>query len=86
MDLTFTPEGEESEEGEFVEVNEVYLADGQCWVLEADALLPGSDYSGVIAMQYRDGGLYYMTGEERRWVSAEAPEPGKAARKLKTVN
>lgn len=87
MDLTFTPEGEElEEEGEFVEVNELYLADGQCWVIEADALMPDSEYGGVIAVQFRDGGLYFMTGEDRRWVNAEAPEPGKPARKFKTVN
>lgn len=90
-DVTFTPDPElagdvDADDGEFVEVNEVYLADGQCWVSDPDALDPASGVPGVIAIQFRDGGLYYMDGETRRWHNAEAAEPGKPARKLKTVN
>lgn len=84
MPVEFTPDPELSDEEELVELNEVYLADGQCWVLDPDAMHPEGET--VIAMQFRDGGLYVMGAETRRWVSAEAPEPGKAARKLKTVN
>ena len=90
MPVEFTPdpelEDEVGEDEELEPVNEVYLADGQAWVIDPDALMPGSEYGGVIAIQFRDGGLYYMTAEDRRWTNAEAQEPGKPARKFKTVN
>ena len=87
MDLTFTPEGEEPEEGEeFGSEAEIYLGDGQCWIADPEYLAHDSGVEGVIAVQFRDGGLWYLDGETRRWLNVEASESGKPARKLRPVN
>ena len=85
MDVTFTPEGEEPEEEVGAEA-EIYLADGQCWIADPEYLAHDSGVGGVIAIQFRDGGLWYLDGETRKWLNVEASEQGKPARKLRPVN
>lgn len=77
-DLADEDDGEEIE-GE----RALYLHDGECWVGDPDYLAHDSGVQGVIAVQFRDGALWFLDGESRKWLNAEAD--GKPARKLRPV-
>jgi hypothetical protein len=72
----------EVEQEEFIPAD-FTLGDGECWISTPDALDPDMECgAGVIAVQYRDGGLYYMTAEARKWVNAETPAKKSAVRSI----
>lgn len=78
------PEETEGEE-EFEAESGVYLDDGTCWVRDPDYLAHDSDVQGVIAMQFRDGALWFLDGVSRKWCNAEAQEQKTKPTKLRTV-
>lgn len=82
--MTDEPDDELGEIGVELESQELHLADGECWVIDPECLDPSTESEGVIAVQYRDGGLYYMTALARKWVNAEAPSKGKRS-DLRTI-
>jgi len=50
----------------------VQLGDGECWISDPDALDPAAECgAGVIAVQFREGALWYMTAQDHKWVNAE---------------
>lgn len=53
----------------------VFLHDDSCWIYDPEALMPDSGVEGVLAVQYRAGGLYYLDGETRKWLNVEADKP-----------
>lgn len=59
----------------------ITLMEDQAYVQDPDALDPEAEIgSGVIAVQYRAGTLWYMTSRDRKWVNVEAtPKHGKVA-------
>ena len=67
------------------------VGDGDCMVFDADLLDPENedgepDANGlrpVLAVQFRDGALWWLSGRDRKWHNAEA-EQGKRI-KLKGV-
>lgn len=75
--MTDEPDDELGEVGVELESQELHLADGECWVIDPECLDPAIESEGVIAVQYRESGLYYMTAQARKWVSAEVPPKGK---------
>ena len=81
-----TDEIPETDETEVEAVEPLYLSDGECWIGDPDYLAHDSEVQGVIAVQFRDGALWFLDGESRKWLNAEAPEAGKSPRKLKSVN
>lgn len=82
--MTDEPDEELGEIGVELESQELHLADGECWVIDPECLDPATESEGVIAVQYRDGGLYYMTGQTHKWVNAEAQARGKRS-DLRTI-
>jgi hypothetical protein len=50
----------------------LYLHDGECWVADPEYLAHDSGVQGVIAIQFRDGGLWYLDGETSKWLNVEA--------------
>lgn len=75
------PDDEELGQVEFVDPC-VCLGDGECWVSDPDALDPSAECgAGVIAVQFREGALWYMTAQDHKWVNAEH----KATRKLAAI-
>lgn len=62
----------------------VYLPEDTCWVADPDFLPPDSGVTGVLAMQYRGGELWYLDGETRKWLNVEGD--AKPKRALKPVN
>ena len=71
------PDDELGEIAVELESQELHLADGECWIIDPECLDPGTESEGVIAVQYREGGLYYMTGRLRKWTNAEAQAKAK---------
>jgi len=57
----------------------LYLHDGECWVSDPEYLAHDSGVQGVIAIQFRDGALWYLDGETRKWMNAEADTTTKRA-------
>lgn len=74
------------EEYEVEAVEPVYLHDGECWVADPDLLAHDSGAQGVISLQFRDGALWYLDGESRKWLNAEAQDTARPDRKLRPVN
>lgn len=75
-----TDEPDDDELGEIaveLESQELHLADGECWIIDPECLDPDTESEGVIAVQYREGGLYYMTGQAHKWMNAETQTKGK---------
>ena len=64
------------------------VSDGDCMVFDADLLDPENedgepDANGlrpVLAVQFRDGGLWWLSSRDRKWHSAEAVDPAKRAK------
>ena len=52
----------------------MYLDEGTCWVADPDYLARDSGVGGVIALQYKDGALWFLDGETRKWLNAEASD------------
>lgn len=75
----------DDEEEEFVPPREVTLHDGECWVADPDYLERASGIQGVIAIQFRDGALWYLDGETRKWLNVEC-EDSKPRPRLRPVN
>lgn len=60
----------------------LYLHDGECWVSDPEYIAHDSGVQGVIAIQFRDGALWYLDGETRKWLNAESdtkPSRGSAS-------
>lgn len=77
---------ETDNESEVESVEPLYLHDGECWIFDPDVLAHDSGVQGVIAVQFRDGALWFLDGETRRWLNAEAPDAAKPKAKLRPVN
>lgn len=77
---------DETEEVELVDMADIMLSDGMCWVADPDLLAHDSGADGVLAVQYMEGGLFYFDGATRKWLNVEASDPGKPVRKLRPVN
>lgn len=71
------PEDEDIE-AEYYPAESIILHDDSCWVSDPDALAHDSEASGVIAVLYRGGGLWFLDGETRQWYSAEKDGAKKA--------
>lgn len=76
-------------EVELEESRPFLLSDGDCMVFDADFLDPAGEAEGVLAVQFRDGALWYLFGhyEGTRYVQdwvVVAPE--RKAGKLRPVN
>ena len=78
-----TDEAEEEEVGGELPL---YLHDGECWIADPEYLAHDSGVQGVIAVQFRDGALWYLDGESRKWLNAEATDAGRPKTKLRPVN
>lgn len=50
---------------------ELTLGDGECWIFDPDFLHHDAEFEGVLAVQFKDGGLYYLDGMSRKWVNVE---------------
>ena len=73
----------ENEEGGELDVeltlpDPVTLMDDTAWIPDPDALHPGAQAEGVLALLYRGGCLFYFDGETRQWVNVEDKGPRKA--------
>lgn len=79
--MTDEPEGEEVES-----VEPLYLSDGECWISDPEFLAHDAGVQGVIAVQFRDGALWYLDGESRKWLNAEAQDSARPKTKLRPVN
>lgn len=77
---------DDTEEPEVESVEPLYLQDGECWVGDPDFLAHDSGVDGVIAVQFKDGALWFLDGESRKWLNAEAPEASKPKTRLRPVN
>ena len=77
LEVEFEPE-------EFAPPLDITLTDGTCWVSDPDLLHHEESAEGVLAVQYRDGQLFYLDGLTRKWVSAEGDSKTKRAG-LRTV-
>lgn len=75
-----------ADDEEVESVEPLYLSDGECWISDPEFLAHDSGVQGVIAVQFRDGALWFLDGETRRWMNAEAPEAGRPERRLRPVN
>lgn len=86
-----TEESEIEDDGEAVftmdEPTELTLHDGECWVYDPDLLDPATEYEGVLAVQFRDGALWWLSGETRKWVNVEdaGKVTGKPPTKIRSV-
>lgn len=74
------------EEYEVEAAEPVYLHDGECWVGDPEFLAHDSGVDGVIAVPFRDGALWYLDGETRKWLNVEAQDTARPDRKLRPVN
>lgn len=72
------------EEDEADEPRPFLLSDGDCAVFDADLLDPVNECDGVIAVQFKDGALWWLSGRDRKWHNAESE--GRSERKLRPVN
>ena len=64
----------------------LYLQDGECWVCDPEYLAHDSGVQGVIAIQFRDGALWYLDGETRKWMNAEADtKPARGSASLSRI-
>src|SRR5690606_1428588 len=82
-EAAMTDEADETEEVDSVEP--LYLSDGECWISDPEFLAHDAGVQGVIAVQFRDGALWYLDGESRKWMNAEA-DSGRPKTKLRPVN
>jgi len=84
--MTIDTEAAEDESGEPVFTmegsTELTLHDGECWIFDPDFLDPATEYEGVLAVQFRDGALWWLDGLSRKWINVE---DGKAAGKKPTI-
>ena len=73
--MTIDTEAAEDESGEPVFTmegsTELTLHDGECWIFDPDFLHHDAEFEGVLALQFKDGGLYYLDGMSRKWVNVE---------------
>lgn len=79
-----TEQDDEELEAEYYAAEPIVLIEDSCWVSDPDSLAHDSEASGVIAVLYRGGGLWFLDGESRQWLSAEK-DGAKKARPLRTV-
>lgn len=75
---------EEEDESLLEAMDPIYLQEETCWVADADLLVHDSGAEGVLAVQYKGGQLWYLDGESRKWLNAEADS--KPQRGLRPVN
>ena len=57
----------------------ICLADGDCWIADPDYLDPACEWDGVLAVQFKDGGLWWLSAKTRKWANVEdvaKPAPG----------
>lgn len=47
------------------------LGDGDCVIADLDALDDDPESEGVLAAQFIDGGLFYLSARTREWVNAD---------------
>lgn len=66
---------------------ELTLGDGECWVFDPDLLDPANEYEGVLAVQFKDGALWWLSGVARKWINVEdASKPtGRPPSKIRSV-
>ena len=81
-----TDEAAETEGEEVEQAEPLYLTDGECWIADPEFLAQDAGVQGVIAVQFREGGLWYLDGESRKWLNAESPETARPKTKLRPVN
>lgn len=67
------PEADE----ELTEERPVLMGDGDCFIVDLDYLDPSTEYDGIRAVQFREGGLYILIGSPPHWVNAEGDTKAK---------
>jgi hypothetical protein len=63
----------------------ILLADGDCWIADPDLLDPAIEWDGVLAIQFKDGGLWWLSAKTRKWANVEEPakKPDTGMRRVK---
>ena len=64
----------------------VVLPEDCCWIGDPDALEHDSGAEGVLAVQFKAGGLYYLDGLTRQWLNVEKDGAKRARGPLRPVN
>jgi len=64
---------------------DLFLHDGQCWLCDPDYLDPSNEYDGVLAVQYRDGAIYWLSGVDRKWRNVEEEKKPEGPKRLRSV-
>lgn len=64
---------------ELSEERPVLMSDGDCFIADLDYLDPSTEFDGIRAVQFREGGLYILIGSPPRWVNAEGDAKAKPA-------
>lgn len=60
------------EEEDYALAEPVTLAEDICWIADPAALHPEAECSGVLAVIYRGGELFYLDGATRKWSNVES--------------
>lgn len=74
---------DEIEEVEF-SPSPLILGDGDCCIPDMDLLDPVNEYEGVLAVQFYDGQLFWLSGRDRKWHPAGSfPDAKPAIKRVK---
>lgn len=46
----------------------ILLCDGTCWIADPYYLDEGEEFDGALAVQYKDGTLWWLSGKTRKWI------------------